>query len=504
MSEWIMIGVGVLLTLGTALFVAGEFSLVALDPSTVATRAKQGDRQALRVQEALSRLSTLLSGAQVGITLTTILLGYTMQEALTTLFEQALTPWLAQTIAVGIAGTLSLIIVNAFSMVFGELIPKNATLAEPMKAAALVSPFLMAFTTVLRPLISVLNNTANRVLRSWGIEPAEEISGTRSAGELAALVRHSAEEGTLDEGTAALLTRTIGASELRAVDVMTDRGRLHTLSAEETADAVVALAHSTGHSRFPVIGEDVDDVLGVVHLRRVIAVPFERRASVSVASSSLMTEIVRVPETMPMAGLLEALREAGSQMALVVDEYGGTAGVVTLEDAIEEIVGDVADEHDRRRIAAYRDASGDWIVPGWLRPDELSSYAGLRIPDDGPYETMAGLVMTELGRIPQIGDEIDIPAARIRVEAMEGRRITRLRIQVRDLSDDAASGGPASLSERPAKGTGKGGAKADGRAAAAADKPAAPGKPGGEASASSEATSPASATGVENESEARP
>lgn len=467
MSEWIMIGLGVLLTLGTALFVAGEFSLVALDPSTVATHAKQGDRQATRVQEALGRLSTLLSGAQVGITLTTILLGYTMQEALASLLECTLEHWLAQTLAIGLAGTLALIIVNAFSMVFGELIPKNATLAEPMKAAALVSPFLMAFTTVLRPIISVLNNTANRVLRSWGIEPAEEISGTRSAGELAALVRHSAEEGTLDEGTAALLTRTIGASELRAVDVMTDRGRLHTLSAEETADAVVALAHATGHSRFPVIGEDVDDVLGVVHLRRVIAVPFERRPSVSVASSSLMTEMVRVPETMPMSGLLEALREAGSQMALVVDEYGGTAGVVTLEDAIEEIVGDVADEHDRRRIAAHRDASGDWIVPGWLRPDELSSHAGLRIPEDGPYETMAGLVMTELGRIPQIGDVIEIPAAVIRVEAMEGRRVTRLRVQARDLSDDAASGssaGEPSVFARPA-----GAAGSDGPAASARD-----------------------------------
>ena len=197
--------------------------------------------------------------------------------------------------------------------------------------------------------------------------------------------------------SATLLTRSIGLGALTAVDVMTDRGRLHTLDQADTADAVVALARTTGHSRFPVVGENADDVLGIVHLRRVIAVPYERRESVPVTSSSLMTPAPRVPETMPLASLLVELRNQGSQMAVVVDEYGGTAGVVTLEDAIEEIVGDVADEHDRRRAGARADASGDWLVPGWTRPDELAARTDLHVPDDGPYETLAGLVMTELG-----------------------------------------------------------------------------------------------------------
>ncbi|WP_223912746.1 hemolysin family protein [Actinomyces capricornis] len=445
MTDWLMIGAGIVLTIGTALFVAGEFSLVALDPSTVETRAAAGDRRAVTVRRALGCLSTLLSGAQVGITLTTILLGYTMQAALAGLLEGLMSRWLAQSVATGASVALALIIVNAFSMVVGELIPKNATLADPMRAAGLVAPFMMGFTTLLRPLIVVLNNTANRLLRRMGIEPAEEISGTRSASELAALVRHSAQEGTLDVSTAALLTRSIGVGRLTAVDVMTDRGRLHTLEAEASAEDVVALARATGHSRFPVIGRDADDVIGIVHLRRAIAVPHDKRGEVPVASSSLITPAPRVPETMPLAALLVELRAQGSQMALVVDEYGGTAGVVTLEDAVEEVVGDVADEHDRRRSGAHLDPSGHWVVPGWMRPDELAARAGIHVPDDGPYETLGGLVMNELGRIPRVGDAVTLPRAVLRVDAMEARRVTRLHARAREDGGGGAGlpGGPA-------------------------------------------------------------
>ena len=259
-TDWLMIALGILLTAGTALFVSGEFSLVALDPSTVETRAAAGDRRAAAVRKALRRLSTLLSGAQVGITLTTILLGYTMQDALARLLDGLMSTWLAQSAATAAAVVIALVVVNAFSMVVGELIPKNATLADPMRTAGLVAPFLVAFTVVLRPVIVLLNDTANLVLHRMGIEPVEEISGTRSAGELAALVRHSAEEGALDPSTATLLTRSIGLGALTAVDVMTDRGRLHVLDEADTADAVVALARTTGHSRFPVIGESPDAV----------------------------------------------------------------------------------------------------------------------------------------------------------------------------------------------------------------------------------------------------
>ena len=388
MTDWLMIAVGVVLTVGTALFVAGEFSLVALDPSTVETRAATGDKRATTVQRALGRLSTLLSGAQVGITLTTVLLGYTMQAALANLLTDLMSHWLATSVATGAAVVIALIV--------------------------------------------LLNGAANAVLHAMGIEPAEELSGTRSAGELASLVRHSAEEGTLDASTATLLTRSIGLGALTAVDVMTDRGRLHTLEADDSAEDVVHLARATGHSRFPVIGRDVDDVMGIVHLRRAIGVPYERRADVPVASTSLMTPAPRVPETMPLANLLVELRAQGSQMAIVVDEYGGTAGVVTLEDAVEEVVGDVADEHDRRRAGAHLDPSGHWVVPGWMRPDELATRAAIQVPDDGPYETLGGLVMTELGRIPAVGDVVDLPHASLTVDAMDGRRVTRLHVRPKD------------------------------------------------------------------------
>lgn len=432
--KWLMIVLGVLLTAGTAVFVAGEFALVALDPSVVDARAQAGDKRAGRVAKALRHLSTLLSGAQVGITLTTILLGYTMQAALNQLLSQWLSPWLGQTLAATIAVVSALIVVNAFSMVFGELIPKNATLADPLAAAGFVTPFITGFTWLFRPLVDLLNGMANAILKRFGIEAAEEASGARSASELTALLRRSAEEGTLDRATARLLTRSIGVDELSAVDVMTDRGRIHWLEESSTAADLVALASQTGHSRFPVFGDSPDDVLGLVNLRRAIAVPYERRAQVPVTSSSIMTPAPRVPETMPLASLLVELRGYGEQeyfglqMAIVVDEYGGTAGVVTLEDAVEEIVGEVSDEHDRRRAGIHLDSAGRWIAPGWSRPDEVTARTAIRIPDDGPYETLGGLVMNELGRIPQIGDEVTLPTCTILVDAMEGRRVTRVRI----------------------------------------------------------------------------
>lgn len=432
--KWLMIVLGVLLTAGTAVFVAGEFALVALDPSVVDARAQAGDKRAGRVSKALRHLSTLLSGAQVGITLTTILLGYTMQAALNELLSQWLSPWLGQTLAATIAVVSALIIVNAFSMVFGELIPKNATLADPLAAAGFVTPFITGFTWLFRPLVNLLNGMANALLARFGIKAAEEASGARSAGELTALLRRSAEEGTLEVSTARLLTRSLGVDELSAVDVMTDRGRIHWLEESATAADLVALASQTGHSRFPVFGDSPDDVLGLVNLRRAIAVPYERRPQVPVTSSSIMTPAPRVPETMPLASLLVELRGYGEQesfglqMAIVVDEYGGTAGVVTLEDAVEEIVGEVSDEHDRRRAGIHLDSAGRWIAPGWSRPDEVTARTAIRIPDDGPYETLGGLVMNELGRIPQIGDEVTLPTCTILVDAMEGRRVTRVRI----------------------------------------------------------------------------
>jgi CBS domain containing-hemolysin-like protein len=268
-----------------------------------------------------------------------------------------------------------------------------------------------------------------------GVEPREELSGGRSPQELAALVKRSAQQGTLDESTATLLTNSIEFTDLTAVDVMTDRQRVVTLRRADTAADVVRLSRETGHSRFPVIGDDSDDIVGLVHLRRAIGVPYERGDEVPAAA--LMIDAPRVPETVHLGPLLVELREHGMQMAVVVDEYGGTSGVVTLEDVVEELVGDVADEHDRRRTAASRRADGAWVVSGLLRPDELTETTGLVVPEDGPYETLGGLVMAALGRVPEPGDEVRAGDVLLRVETMARRRVERVVVQPARAAADA-------------------------------------------------------------------
>lgn len=417
---------GVVLTAGTAVFVAAEFSLVALDPGTIEKKAEDGDRRAAAALKGLKKLSIELSSAQVGITLTTILLGYTSQQALANLLEGPLqSAGMALAAAIGLAVVISLIVINLFSMLFGELIPKNMALADPLSTAGVVAPIQGMFTTLLRPIIVGLNSSANWIIRKFGIEPAEELSGARSATELVALVRRSANMGTLDISTARLLTRSIGIGRLTAVDVMTDRGRVEWIDHKASAADVISLARKTGFSRFPVVGDDLDDIRGFVNLRSAISIPFERRADVPVTSSSLMKEVERVPETVALAPLLVQLRDTG-QMAVVLDEYGGTSGIVTLEDCVEEIVGEVADEHDPRRLRARFSADG-WLIPGDMRPDELAREAGINVPDDGPFETLAGYIMTELGRLPEVGDTVESDGVSLTVEKLEGRRVVSIR-----------------------------------------------------------------------------
>lgn len=424
MGDWLLILLGVLLTVGTALFVAAEFALVTIDPGTLDDA--RDDRRQRSVRRALGELSTQLSGAQVGITVTTVLLGYTAQAAVARMLERALDGRVAQAVAAGVALVLAVLLVNGFSMLVGELVPKNLAIARPLATARAVVPFQRGFTRALRPVIRALNGTANALLRAVGVEPREELSGGRSAQELRSLVRRSAEIGTLDEGTATRLTNSLELQTLTAVDVMTDRTRMEVVRRDHTAADVVARARATGHSRFPVIDTDADDVVGLVHLRRAVAVPYERRTDVP--ASALMDVAPRVPETVRLGPLLVELREQGLQMALVVDEYGGTSGVVTLEDVIEELVGEVADEHDPRRAGVHRTGDDGWTVPGLLRPDELTEATGLQVPDDGAYETLGGLVMAELGRVPVVGDVVEVPGVRLRVDAMDGRRVDRIRV----------------------------------------------------------------------------
>lgn len=423
--DWIMLGVGLLLTVGTGLFVASEFALVNLDRGDLEARRARGESRLTMTIAALKITSTHLSSAQLGITLTTLLTGYTMEPAISSLLRGPLTSLGLPDFAVApIASVVAITVATLLSMILGELVPKNFALALPIATAKLVIPFQTVFTTVFRPFIFVLNGTANGFLRMLGIEPKEELSAARTADELSSLVRRSASAGVLEADTATLLSRTLAFSTRTASDVMTPRPRVEAVKRTDPAQTVIGLARTTGYSRFPVVDEDVDDVVGFVHVKQAVAVPRQRRERVPV--SALQTEALRVPETMSLDTLLGELRGRGYQMAVVVDEYGGTSGIATLEDLVEEIVGEVADEHDRTRAGVVR-GRDSITFPGILRPDELQEQADVTVPEDGPYETVAGFVMNELGRLPKVGDEVAIEGGTLRVERLDGRRVDRIR-----------------------------------------------------------------------------
>ncbi|MBM7831196.1 CBS domain containing-hemolysin-like protein [Agromyces cerinus] len=425
MSEWILLGIGLLLTIGTGLFVASEFALVNLDRADLEARRARGETKLALTISALKITSTHLSSAQLGITLTTLLTGYTMEPAISSLLSGPLTAIGVPEAFVRPVGTITAIVVaTLLSMVIGELVPKNFALALPLATAKLVMPFQTAFTWVFRPAISLLNGSANGILRSFGIEPKEELSGARSAEELSSLVRRSASAGMLEQDTATLLGRTLRFAEHDASDVMTPRPRVAAVQRQEPAEAVLELARTTGYSRFPVYDENLDDVVGLVHVKQAVAVPREKRSDVP--ASALQSDALRVPETMKLDTLLGELRGRGYQMAVVVDEYGGTAGVATLEDLVEELVGEVSDEHDRTRAGIVR-RGDDVSFPGILRPDELLERTGIRVPENGDYETVAGFVMAELGRLPAVGDEVLIDEGTLVVQRLDGRRIDRVR-----------------------------------------------------------------------------
>jgi len=423
--EWLMVGVGLLLTVGTGLFVASEFALVNLDRHELENRRADGETRLDTTIDALRITSTHLSGAQLGITLTTLLTGFTFEPAVSALLAGPLAGLGVPEMAVPVVGTIvGVALATLFSMVVGELVPKNFALALPVATAKLVLPFQTVFTTIFRPLIALFNNTANAIVRSFGIEPKEELSGARSAEELSSLVRRSALEGSLDADHATLISRTLRFGDRTAGDVMTPRVRMDKLRLDDTADDVLDLSRRTGHSRFPVIGEDADDIRGVVHIKQAFALDQEQRRRVP--ASALAVEPPRVPESMSTETLLGLLRRQSFQLAVVADEYGGTAGLVTLEDLVEELVGELTDEHDRARVDLVRQGDS-FTFDAALRPDELHERTGVRVPEDEEYETVGGFVTDRLDRLPDVGDEVDVEGGTLRVERIDGSRVDRVR-----------------------------------------------------------------------------
>ncbi|OZM78584.1 hemolysin family protein [Pseudonocardia sp. MH-G8] len=416
------------LTLGTAISVASEFALTALERSQVDAHVSEvGDRRARTVQRAHRGLSFQLSGSQLGITVTTLVTGYIAEPAIATLFRPGLAAiGLSPALAAGTATVLSLLLATTLSMVFGELVPKNLAIADPMRTARAVVWLQSGFAHAFRWLIDALNRSANTVVRRLGVEPAEELRSARSARELTSLVRTSAQHGTLDAGTATLLDRSLRFTDRVAEDLMTPRVRVESLDADETVVDLVALARRSGFSRFPVHDRDPDAVLGVVHVKQAFGVEPAQRATAVVRD--LVQQVPTVPASLDGDELLTRLRSSGLQLAVVVDEYGGTAGIVTLEDLVEEIVGDVRDEHDRAEQARVRPLGrGSWLVSGLLRADEVVDATGFEIPD-GEYETLAGLVLARLGRIPDVGEELAVDGWQLTVMRRDRNRVAELRL----------------------------------------------------------------------------
>ncbi|MFE4963000.1 hemolysin family protein [Streptomyces sp. NPDC056660] len=428
MTEVLLLLVAILLSLACGAFVAAEFSLTTVGRGELERAAARGERGAAGALKAVRQLTFQLSGAQLGITVTNLVVGMLAEPSIAKLLTG---PLEAVGIARSAASSLALVIGTALSTVFlmvvGELVPKNWAISSPLAVAKRVGNAQRWFSAAFRPFITHLNNTANRMVRRFGVEPAEELASARGPQELAALARHSAKAGALEADTAELFVRTLNLADLTAENVMTPRVQVVALEVRATCEDVANATRATGLSRFPVYRDTLDSVVGTAHIKDIVALPVAERARVRVAQ--VMREPLLVPESLTVDRLLDRLGGRRT-MAVVIDEYGGTAGVATLEDIVEEVVGEVRDEHDPHETPDLAPAGVDeqgrvlYSADGAARMDQLAR-VGLRAPE-GPYETLAGLVAAELGRIPETGDSVEVAGWRLDVVDASGRRAARV------------------------------------------------------------------------------
>jgi magnesium and cobalt exporter, CNNM family len=412
-----------LLLLINSFFVAGEFALVTVPRSRVSRLAEGGDRKAQRILQGLESLSFHLSGAQLGITISSLLLGYIAEPALTPILEPFL-EWIglpARSVA-GAGVIAALAIATAAQLVFGELIPKNLAITYPYATAVRIGNPMMTFNRALSPITRFLNAAANRTVRAIGIEPREELAGVRSLEELELIIRSSGEGGALDDDELSLLTRSIAFTENITSDVMIPRVQVVGVPRTATVREVQLLAIESGHSRFPVYEDDLDQIVGVAHVKDTLRVPHHRRDVEAI--TDYMRPALVIPESQPVESVLFELRTRGSGMAVVTDEYGGTAGIVTSEDLLEEILGDIEDEHDRDE-PPQEGATDEFS--GLLHRHELEELTGFEWPE-GRYETLGGLVTALLEHRPAVGDVADVDDWRLEIVGLDGLRVDRVRV----------------------------------------------------------------------------
>ncbi|MPZ54020.1 MAG: DUF21 domain-containing protein [Acidimicrobiia bacterium] len=411
---------------GNAFFVAGEFALVAVERARVDRLAAEGDRRAKRVQGLVKRLSFHLSGAQLGITTSSLVLGYVSEPAVTPLIRPLLEAvGVPESSRVGVSIAIALTINTVFQMVLGELLPKNLAIARPYPMAVRIG-IPMGFVNKLGgPAVAFLNSAANWTVKRLGVEPREELAGIRSVQELEMVIRGSGADGGLPQSELRMLTRAIALVDMYAEDVMVPRVSVVGVAADTSVTELRRISVETGHSRFPVYGEDLDDIVGVVHVKDTFTVVLDERESTTAAE--LATEPPVVPEFRPLDLLFTDLQTAKRSMAVVVDEYGGTAGIATIEDIIEEILGEIADEYDAEEEAGSGIGPHE-IVDGSDHRHDVEDATGFLWPE-GRYESLNGYLTAALERFPEVNDQLEVDGFQLTVLEVDGTVADRIRIE---------------------------------------------------------------------------
>lgn len=440
MTELLYILVSILLIIMCGIFVAAEFSFLALNRNTMERRATKGNRKAIGVMKSLKTLSMQLSGAQVGITITNLAIGFLAEPTIAIFLKPPLAfVGVPDTAISGISITLGMIIATAIVMIFGELIPKNLALAKPNATAEYIQGPQRFFTSLMKRPIWLLNSSANIVLRKFGIEPKEELASARSAEELVSVIRRSADHGKMPQDVALMMTHSLDFGDFNASDVMTPRVLMKTIHINDTLEGLLSYAKRTGFSRFPVTRNSIDDIIGVVHIKSAIKIEKSERDKVTV--DRIMQKPLFVPSSIELEPLLPILRESGMQMAIVCDEHGGIDGIVTIEDLLEELVGELEDEHDDKDESINKLGPNKWVVSGLLRTDEVGEDIGLNIPEDEDFETISGLINDKLGRIPTEGEYVIVDIVDnndnhkkllLKVKSMNGHRVDLAELTVID------------------------------------------------------------------------
>jgi CBS domain containing-hemolysin-like protein len=416
----------IFLILANGFFVVGEFAIVAVERSLVERRAQEGDRSAKRILNSLRNLSFELSGAQLGITATSLVLGAIAEPAIAGLLAPMIAslPWVPEASTLAISVVVALTLATTVQMVFGELVPKNLAIARPYPSAVWFAIPMQIVNRLLRPLILFLNSSANWTVRRLGIEPRDELAGVRSMEELELMIRSSGDEGRLDDEEIELLTRAITFTEKVAADAMVPRVSVVGLSRHDSIAELRRTSVATGHSRFPVFDEDLDDIVGIVHIKDSIGIPESRIPVTPVAE--IAEPPFQVPESSPLEYLLTELQTSARGMAVVVDEYGGTAGIVTVEDLLEEIFGDIEDEYDPESQPEPETEEIE-VLSGLLHRHEVEELVGFVWPE-GRYETLGGFLVAQLGRFPEVGEVVRVGNTAFGILAMDGHRVDQVRV----------------------------------------------------------------------------